>query len=701
HRSGHKFFVVAAEDATVVTVDNDRDGNADLTYNLDSSDTSEISVSYKARLSSNKPIQIVRISAGGWYGAGVDATYEAINVVGKIALVELGLPESCQDIRDTDSTASDGEYTIYPNGNTQVFDVYCNDMAGTPSEYLKLMKTGDSYNFAQYTAGGASPGTSVKTSYQMIRLDPATLMVDIGDQTFATSTSFLYHSSVTRGNIYPVNSMPYGIAYDCKSSLSKTGVANIDLSGTPFAVIDTFSLSGHNPAGRSIFSQDNQIVNLNGGGYCGGITPSPGMSIPFNTEGGFRLDLEYIGPTTLDGFTFAHLTDVHIGYNSNSNGMKESVEQFSDTLQSVKKHDPDFMLVTGDLVEYNSPAYFQAYTGILESIEIPVYNTPGNHDRRNWAHQVNNLDNYQTYIENGNSNYPIIPLGNFNDYYFDWGGYRFIGLDSGADYNTSVTIAGYDKTPESEGLKEAQLTKLNEIASEKPKIIFMHHPSLSDINDVQHWNSFEPPVTNNCQFEYFGNDGSIAFFRCNFIEYSVNNNVDLVLTGHIHKDSFTIIPNEDETHETWFIQTRSATKDEDSFNHGYRVITIDNGIVTRNETETTSSLPKYVYTLDASTLLHGSIFGISAFDQYGGHTGMDIYGNVDRDIPESYYTGIYDGGFPSVPQVLVLYNEPESVSFHSDMMSTIPAKSNIFQTSLVSTQSTEEMYFNITISHQT
>lgn len=89
HRSGHKFFVVAAEDATVVTVDNDRDGNADLTYNLDASDTSEISVSYKARLSSNKPIQIVRISAGGWYGAGVDATYEAINVLGKLGLKEV------------------------------------------------------------------------------------------------------------------------------------------------------------------------------------------------------------------------------------------------------------------------------------------------------------------------------------------------------------------------------------------------------------------------------------------------------------------------------------------------------------------------------------------------------------------------------------------------------------------------------------
>jgi len=214
-------------------------------------------------------------------------------VVGPISAC--ALPECCQDIRDADSTASDGVYTIYPNGNTQVFDVYCNDMAGTPSEYLELQNIGGPYNYAQYTAGGASPGTDVKTSYQMIRLDPATLMVDIGDQTFATTTGFLYHSSSTRGNYYPVNSVSYGVAFDCKSMGSKTGVGNIDLSGTPFAVIDTFTICGWGQAGNAIFSQDNQIVNLNGGGYCGGSMPAPGMFYPFNTQGGFRLNLEYIG----------------------------------------------------------------------------------------------------------------------------------------------------------------------------------------------------------------------------------------------------------------------------------------------------------------------------------------------------------------------------------------------------------------------
>ena len=210
-------------------------------------------------------------------------------VVGPISAS--ALPESCQDIHDGDPTATDGVYTIYPNGNTQVFDVYCNDMAGTPSEYLELQNTGGLYNFGQYTTEiWPSLGTTVKTSYQKIRLDPATLMVDIGDQTFATSSGSRKHGSTT------VTSMPYGVAMDCEAWYSQTGVANIDLSGTPFAVADTFSVGGYKAAGTATFSQDNQIVNLNGGGYCGWITPSPWLYNPINAQGGFRLDLEYIGP---------------------------------------------------------------------------------------------------------------------------------------------------------------------------------------------------------------------------------------------------------------------------------------------------------------------------------------------------------------------------------------------------------------------
>lgn len=59
-------------------------------------------------------------------------------------------PESCQDVFDADPLATDGDNTISPNGNT--FVVYCNDMAGTPSEFLTLVNTG-----ATLTTAGIRP----------------------------------------------------------------------------------------------------------------------------------------------------------------------------------------------------------------------------------------------------------------------------------------------------------------------------------------------------------------------------------------------------------------------------------------------------------------------------------------------------------------------------------------------------------------
>jgi hypothetical protein len=198
------------------------------------------------------------------------------------------LPENCTNIRAADPDAPDGEYVIHPNG--MEFTVYCHDMADEPCEYLTLNNTGPNINFGQYTAGGASSGSNVRTVYEKVGIDPETLLVNIGDQTFASSTGSLWHGSTQ------VTSMPYGVAADCRGSGSNTGVANIDLRGTPFAVDDPFCVGGYNPAGSATFSYDDQVVDLRGGGYCGWITPAPWMYNPYNAVGGFRLDLMYIGP---------------------------------------------------------------------------------------------------------------------------------------------------------------------------------------------------------------------------------------------------------------------------------------------------------------------------------------------------------------------------------------------------------------------
>src|SRR5262245_4582287 len=69
-----------------------------------------------------------------------------------------GPPTSCAAVRAAAPGAPDGTYAILTGG--RFLGVYCFDMAGTPREYLSLVNTGATFNFGQYTAGGASPGTS-------------------------------------------------------------------------------------------------------------------------------------------------------------------------------------------------------------------------------------------------------------------------------------------------------------------------------------------------------------------------------------------------------------------------------------------------------------------------------------------------------------------------------------------------------------
>jgi hypothetical protein len=95
---------------------------------------------------------------------------------------------------------------------------------------------------------------------------------------------------------------------------NQNGIANIDLSGTPFAVADTFSVGGYEASRSATFSQNVQIVNLNGGGFAGWITPSPWMYNPFNAQGGFRLNLEYIVDCLRNNFLYSANISVHSSY---------------------------------------------------------------------------------------------------------------------------------------------------------------------------------------------------------------------------------------------------------------------------------------------------------------------------------------------------------------------------------------------------
>lgn len=104
----------------------------------------------------------------------------------------------------------------------------------------------------------------MRTSFTKVRLDPVTLQVDPGDQTFSASTGSLTHGQT------PVASMPYGAAMDCVDAASTTGVANLDFTGLPFvAAPNQFTVSGYQPNGTTTYGGGGRTVDLTGGGYCG------------------------------------------------------------------------------------------------------------------------------------------------------------------------------------------------------------------------------------------------------------------------------------------------------------------------------------------------------------------------------------------------------------------------------------------------
>ena len=198
----------------------------------------------------------------------------------------LQYPESCAEVKTNNPSATDGEYQLYVAQNPdKPWNAWCHNLADSPVEYLTLPSQGSGKNYSQYTRGGGVKGKSVRTTYTRVLIDPTSLKVDIGDQTFASSTGLL-----NKGRKDVVRSMPFGVATDCIAAQSKAGTANIDLQGTPFKMVHgDFVVGGYRADGRATFSSNDQVVSLSGGGYCGWIAPGNVYGPVNNKSGALQL----------------------------------------------------------------------------------------------------------------------------------------------------------------------------------------------------------------------------------------------------------------------------------------------------------------------------------------------------------------------------------------------------------------------------
>ncbi|MCF7740917.1 MAG: PQQ-binding-like beta-propeller repeat protein [Candidatus Marinimicrobia bacterium] len=77
-------------------------------------------------------------------------------------------------------------------------------------------------------------------------------------------------------------------------------------------------------------------------------------------------------------FRFAWLTDVHVGARTGKKDLQLSV-------QDINQQDSlDFVIISGDLTEFDLHGYLDSANTILEQLHVPYYPIPGNHDTK-WS----------------------------------------------------------------------------------------------------------------------------------------------------------------------------------------------------------------------------------------------------------------------------------------------------------------------------
>lgn len=273
-------------------------------------------------------------------------------------------------------------------------------------------------------------------------------------------------------------------------------------------------------------------------------------------------------------YTVVQLSDIHIGkYTNFVNKKKELIRLITYLNENIH---PDFVILSGDSVDwFNQKSHRNVYVELqdtLLSCNVPVYTTPGNHERYGNSilflyYPFTNLTPYHCFLN---------PL---SDYSFEYGNLNFVFLDSGYDYSRwEIQPQIWSTTPEGSGLTTTQIYLLKNTwgVNQMNQIITMHHPAVNDKNDTA-----LGALPNDLPS---GNDECIAFNRGTFITYCIANHVSLVLTGQTHENHvFNAQGKETSNYSAWplFVQTDSATMNRQ--NNGGRIISIKNGVVVNYE----------------------------------------------------------------------------------------------------------------------
>lgn len=114
-------------------------------------------------------------------------------------------------------------------------------------------------------------------------------------------------------------------------------------------------------------------------------------------------------------FKFAHVTDTHVGGATGEEDLRRTVKDLN-TLKDI-----DFVILSGDITEFGADQELKLAKRILDSLQLPWYVIPGNHDG-NWS-------------ENGANTFRTVFGG--ETFFFKHKGYQFIGTNSGPNMRMS------------------------------------------------------------------------------------------------------------------------------------------------------------------------------------------------------------------------------------------------------------------------
>lgn len=218
-------------------------------------------------------------------------------------------------------------------------------------------------------------------------------------------------------------------------------------------------------------------------------------------------------PGTED-FSFAFMTDIHLQHGRNS------VDGFIQAIDTLNKLNPDFLLTGGDLVEHGlmsqAGSAFMLYFETIKRINMPVYNTIGNHDcfsfsRHSKVENVKILDRKKLYKQYFGDTY----------YSFDYMGWHFMVLDAMSTIKDSlgniIDVSRIDSL-QIEWIK----SELSAIDGLTPIVLSTHIPFLhSRISLIR--GNYEPIG----QTAIIDNSNEV-------LDLFKNHNLRLVLQGHMH-----------------------------------------------------------------------------------------------------------------------------------------------------------------------